>query len=170
MTLHPHGRSGGRPSSHPGACCPRFPSRAVVCWAGLLPVASVQAGCLLVCPSREHGLGALNASICLFPRRVRPVPCLLPRCAAALCPRCADVHSCRIDPFDPRHWLAVTGRGLYATRDAGGCSRSTWCLPLEGTLRVGGWMIGITGIKTGSGVHTAPLKANRWHWQLGRHP
>lgn len=30
-----------------------------------------------------------------------------------------DVHSCRINPFDASHWLAVTGRGLYATSDAG---------------------------------------------------
>jgi hypothetical protein len=34
----------------------------------------------------------------------------------------ADVHSCRIDPHNPQHWLAVTGRGLYASDDAG----STW--------------------------------------------
>eukprot|EP00887_Chlorella_sp_A99_P004693 scaffold4.g4693.t1 len=30
-----------------------------------------------------------------------------------------DVHSCRVDPHDRSHWLAVTGRGLYATRNAG---------------------------------------------------
>lgn len=32
---------------------------------------------------------------------------------------CTDVHSCRVDPHDSSHWLAVTGRGLYATHDAG---------------------------------------------------
>lgn len=51
-----------------------------------------------------------------------------------------DVHSCRIDPHDPAHWLAVTGGGLYASADAGASWRQ-----LTGGMkrerRCGGWGI-----------------------------
>jgi hypothetical protein len=76
--------------------------------ASVLSSGIVPCSCVSPRPRRNQplaGVGRQQAGACTLNPR-------LPRLGA-------DIHSCRINPHDPSHWLAVTGRGLYVTRDAG---------------------------------------------------